>query len=421
MPLDYQAEDRLRRIALWSARFGFGPAARPRRSRRPLPLAAWMLGLGLIAIGFVAFLYWIQQSELILVLGQQDLVDKVAIAEARDDILRNTLTAIAGFAVAAALLLHFRKQRHEEYHAAQQRIADLRIQAVGQLGDESPSVRIGGLHNLERLGESHPKLRQIVLDEICSYLRLDHRMDASREDAAPNSVQIEVLGHEAEVRLIAQEILQRHLRFATREQRRRYWSHERLDLKNARLVDLDFRGCLIKEADFGGAQFRGNGASFGDAQFSGVAVFRGVEFSGIAVFWGVQFSGDAVFVDAQFSGDAYFKEAQFMDNADFFGVHFGGIASFPAAQFGGIAYFQDALFGETVYFPGAQFGETVLFGDAQFSGGTNFQATELLVRGDQQDLPPGWTYADRAESDGTWRLVPVDDLGFRRAWAESIG
>lgn len=174
MPLGDKVEGLRRAIASRSARFGLGPAAKPRGSGRPLPLAAWMLLIGLFGIGVLVYGFWDQQYELIKVLRIQDPVDEVAIAEARNDILRTTLTATAGLAAAAVLLLNFQKQRHEEYNSTQQRIADLRIQAVQQLGSASPSVRIGGLHNLERLGEAHPELRQIVLDEICSYLRLDY-------------------------------------------------------------------------------------------------------------------------------------------------------------------------------------------------------------------------------------------------------
>ncbi|WP_030161938.1 pentapeptide repeat-containing protein [Glycomyces sp. NRRL B-16210] len=346
--------------------------------------------IGLLAIGFLVYNFWDQQYELIQVLRRQDPVDEVAIAEARNDILRTTLTATAGLAAAAVLLLNFQKQRHEEYNSTQQRIADLRIQAVQQLGSASPSVRIGGLHNLERLGEAHPELRQIVLDEICSYLRLDYL--PGTEDKAPSRGKGKTdsgkgRSAESEVRLIAQEILQRHLKFKTGKQRREYWSHDRLNLKNAKLQNIDFSDCRLIELDFGGAEFTGY-AGFVGAKFGGNADFGGAKFGGNADFGGAKFGGNADFGGAEFGARAVFRDAKFTRNADFRGAKFGGNADFRDAKFGGNANFggakfaRDAVFGGAEFtgyavFEGAEFGEYAVFGGAKFGGNAEFRGAKF--------------------------------------------
>src|SRR5690606_32009648 len=133
------------------------------------------------------------------------------------------------------------------------------------LGSDNPVVRIGGLHNLERIGQLHPELRQVVLDEICSYLRLPYAPpDANSKPERMPDHQFEPVGPplaeadgdeaEGEVRLIAQEILQRHLK-PDREDL--YWDHSRLNLRNARLDDINFSSCRLTGADFSNATFTG--------------------------------------------------------------------------------------------------------------------------------------------------------------------
>jgi hypothetical protein len=124
--------------------------------------------------------------------AQQRAAAEMEIARLQAEARRNALALGAGLAALAALALAVRRQYHHERTTAksqederrrqdhveedalQRRITDARIRAVEQLGSDSPVVRIGGLHNLERIGQLHPELRQVVLDEICSYLRLPY-------------------------------------------------------------------------------------------------------------------------------------------------------------------------------------------------------------------------------------------------------
>jgi uncharacterized protein YjbI with pentapeptide repeats len=371
--------------------------------------------IGLV-VGVLVFNYYEEQSVLIDELRRADSVDEVAIAEARNDILRHTLTAAAGFAGAAVLLLNFQKQRAEEYNATQQRIADLRIQAVEQLGSDSAAVRIGGLHNLERLGESHAELRQIVLDEIGAYLRLGR-------ETTPSAVHETGPGATAdtddwrEVRLVAQEILQRHLKFQTPAQRRRYWNHTQLSLRNAvlvhadlsdtRLVNLDLTGATLHDgADFADALLKGstslqyatvNGnllfpfaivtgdfslmgavvkgrTNFGLSWFAFQADFR-AQFAGGANFSRAEFASGADFT-AEFGSGANFREAQFAGDVTFSGARFAGDANFNGARFARDALFEGAQFARDALFKGVH-ANGARFVGAQFASGANFSRAEF--------------------------------------------
>lgn len=171
---------------------------------------------------------------------------------------------------------------------------------------------------LERLGESHPELRQIVLDEICSYLRLDQRQgtDSGTPDGepGPDTTQARSAGDEAEVRLIALEILQRHLKFRTRAQRSRYWSHARINLKNAALQDLDLSDCLISEANFQGVQFHGVRASgvrgSTEARASGACSFTGTRAFGVCSSTGPRTSRACSSAGTRASGTCSFTDTR---------------------------------------------------------------------------------------------------------------
>src|SRR5690606_34303353 len=159
--------------------------------------------------------------------AQQKAAAELEIGRLRAEARRNALALGAGLAALAALALAVRRQYHHEQttvktqeDALQRRITDARVRAVEQLGSDNPAVRIGGLHNLERIGQLHPELRQVVLDEICSYLRLPYTSpdakskperlpDRQFEPVGPPSAEAdgaEAEGAEAEgeVRLIAQ-------------------------------------------------------------------------------------------------------------------------------------------------------------------------------------------------------------------------
>ncbi|WP_168801381.1 pentapeptide repeat-containing protein [Glycomyces buryatensis] len=372
--------------------------------------------------------------------GAEEAARELELARLRAEARRNALATGAGIAAMCALVLTLRRQQHVEYQQAshereaeraheqrersaeaaqddalQRRITDGRIRAVDQLGSDNPTVRIGGLHNLERIGQQHPELRQIILDEICSYLRLpykplnlpvrDQLPPRQFEPIGPPKAEDEDTEPEHEVRLIAQEILVRHLNPEIEGQ---FWEHQRLNLKNAHLQTTDFSRCNLRKVDFTGVVFDGDAvfdhsflsgmSVFENAIFKGHAAFTSATFSDASTFEGVLFQATATFIDADFGrfdvfmendnsdqhgesfevvsfkgasfgGDVDFMKANFFGGADFRGTRFSNDTRFLAATFHGDVDFVEAMFSSRATFIGTTFaGSFALFGGVVFAG-----------------------------------------------------
>ncbi|RJQ85547.1 pentapeptide repeat-containing protein [Amycolatopsis panacis] len=206
-----------------------------------------------------------------------------------------------------------------EHDAAERRITDLYVKAVEQLGADKPAVRHGGLYALERVAQENPAQRQTVVNVICAYLRapLDEKPDPA----------------ESEVRLTAQRIVSKHLRWPRQEAEPpvAFWADIDLDLRYARLVGLDFRDCRVRELDFTGASF------------SGHAVFEGLLVEGQSRFNESKFEW-ASFRKAVFSRRSWFHQSSFSTRADFSLAKFKGGASFVSAVLRPKASFYSAKF-----------------------------------------------------------------------------
>ena len=273
-------------------------------------------------------------------------------ANARLDAVRTGLAAGAGAGAAVGLMLAFRRQHHQEIatdlsdsDATERRITELYTKAVEQLGNDKAPVRLGGLYALERLAQDNPAHRQTIVNVICAYLRMPFsptaptskpEPEATEEDlgepAAGTETRTVALGdtwqQERQVRLTAQRILAEHLRgdrakdqHSTEPPSARFWPSISLDLAGATLIDLNLEGCVVADADFGGATF------------NGAAGFLGVTFNGAASFGGTTFTSDAWFGGATFSHTAVFDGATFTGGAEFNAVTFTGFARFGKATF----------------------------------------------------------------------------------------
>jgi len=335
---------------------------------------------------------------------------ELEIARLRAEARRNALATGAGFVAIAALILALRRQQHAERSTAnaeadalrrqehleraaaaaeddalQRRITDARIRAVEQLGSDNAAVRIGGLHHLERIGQQHPELRQIVLDEVCAYLRLPYspprlpvmeRLPARQFEPIgppPAKPKFDDADVEREVRLIAQEILQRHLH---RDNDTTYWEHTRLNLRNARLDSLRLAGCHLTSADFSGATFTGH-ADFKGTTFTGVGRFTSAGFTGFTEFTNAIFSDEAHFWSTRFSDFVTFERTTFTRGAYFVKSTFTNFAMFTAASFPSDADFISAVFAFAADFSNARFAKgaslnAIFRSDAVFRS-TNFQ------------------------------------------------
>ncbi|GAA2145073.1 hypothetical protein GALLR39Z86_07650 [Glycomyces algeriensis] len=333
--------------------------------------------------------YDLQMAEIESLRVPGDAKADLEIAKMRLETVRATLTVAAGIGAASALVLSFRRQQHDEFHSTQQRITELRIQAVEQLSSDNATIRIGGLYNLERLGEQHEELRQLVLDEICSYLRRPFDLVTS-PPADP----------EREVRAFAQEILQRRLK--RRIGRRNYWSHNRLDLTDAALGVVDFSDCRLRNVNFT------------RVRFNGPAKFHGTSFEGPTSFTGVVFEQLVSFFDARFDDQVDFKEAAFSSVADLSRASFSGAAWFTKARFAhevncslaefreylgftGVAVDGYANCSGTVFHSYANFSKSVFAGGAdfelaRFAGVTIFEEVAFEAHADFETVSfGGWT------------------------------
>jgi hypothetical protein len=263
--------------------------------------------------------------------------EQLEIARLRTDVIRNALTVGAGLGGLLALALSFRRQHHTEHQqrhleyvtqqaheqrerdlrqreeaakaseddALQRRITELRIQAVAQLGHDRAAVRIGGLHNLERLGSMYPELRQTVLDEICAYLRMPFDPKATKRNASET-------GQEQQVRDVALALVIRHLR----RDEGGYWEHERIDLSHAVLSNANFSYCKFRRAVFRGTEFQGT-TRFGTAHFQGFANFNRARFANNAWFTTTRFDDAVVFTSTRFEGITWFKDSQLHGDISF--------------------------------------------------------------------------------------------------------
>ncbi|MEU4081279.1 hypothetical protein DEJ45_00060 [Streptomyces venezuelae] len=234
------------------------------------------------------------------------------------DLVKLSFGVVAGAGALVALVVAYRRQCVDEEGARRDatRLHNERFtSAVSQFGDDSPAVRLGGVHALAGLADDAPsrELRQTCVDVLCAYLRLPY---AREGDVAQ--------GDEAA----------RHGYLALREVR-----HTVIRVVRDHLRLFDFTGVVFDGGDFSEAVFQAGRTNFNEAVFEGVvrferACFTGgrVSFSGIEVRRG----GTVVFDRTRFSSRVAFRQIA---------VREGGRLRFTGAHFGdgGTVDFRDSL------------------------------------------------------------------------------
>jgi uncharacterized protein YjbI with pentapeptide repeats len=362
---------RLRPLVLWvrrfAIRFDYLEVSRspdvPKQPWRPRPIRSWVLLAVFVLILIGGWCYYeLQMAEIESLRTSGDAQAELEIAKMRLDTVRATLTVAAGIGAASALVLSFRRQQHDEYHSTQQRITELRMQAVEQLSSSDHTIRRGGLYNLERLGAQHEELRELVLDEICSYLRRPYDLETTSN-----------LDPEREIRAFALEILERRLK--RKLGTRNYWSHTRLDLQNAVLPYADFRDCKLRNADFTGVRFIGR-STFERAVLQGTTLFDNAVFEGAAEFARTVVEGNVFFDETVFRARADFGYAKVTEDAAFRRARFAEHADWTLAEFGR-AEFNEALFEGSAAFEAAVFHGYTDFSQSEFRGATDFSSTRF--------------------------------------------
>ncbi|MEV7238856.1 hypothetical protein AB0N06_34590 [Streptomyces sp. NPDC051020] len=347
-------------------------------------------------------------------LAQTDSLHGAQRATARIDAIKAALTVGAGTGGAAALLLALRRQwlsehthiRQEaadqvaEFDASERRITELYTAATGQLGSDSPPVRLAGMYALERLAQDHPAHRQTVVEVYCSYLRMPFSptpppdlpesglagLSVAERAAASGAYQAASAAWEQErvVRVTAQRILTQHLFTGANRgpdpawplnpspEEPKFWPGIDLDLTGAVLLDFEFAGRRVESATFERCRFVG-GANFAYSEFVGHTDFRGARFE---------------------EGSGHFMSAWFGLRAMFRGTDFGAKeAVFDGATFTGMTFFEGAVMG----------------------GGVSFEAARALADfnrnwGAIRQLPEGWTERALAADE----VMPLLEQRFSR-------
>ncbi|WP_344458482.1 pentapeptide repeat-containing protein [Actinocorallia aurantiaca] len=374
----------------------------------PVGLALTLTFLGAAMVtGLVFWAGW----ELLGVRGLK--AEKQLSSKTLFDLVKLAFGVAAGAGALVALVVAYRRQRVDEAAALREatRLHTERFStAVGQLGETSPAVQLGGVHALAALADDAPTrdLRQSCIDVLCAYLRLpyDPEPQPFADDTNPSgnkyTEELKAFRSVREIRHTIIRLIGNHLRLDTDDPRS--WSGHDFDftdvvfdggdLHSACFTggNVSFQGCAFinGRVDFRQAEFSGGKVDFGWADFSGGRVdFRQAEFSGGKVdfdwakfsggkvdFGGAKFSGGEVSFDwTKFSGgEVDFSGADFSGGrVDFLGAELsGGEVSFLWAEFsGGKVDFRGAKFsGGEVDFLGAELsGGEIDFRQAEFSGG----------------------------------------------------
>ena len=284
------------------------------------------------------------------------------------DLLKIAFAVAVGVGGVVALVTSYRRQRIGEFAERREgaRLFNERFAtAAGQLGSESPAVRLAGVYAMAGLADDWPERRQTCVDVLCAFLRMPSGETMDEDTPVPEG---QAFRASREVRHTVIRVITAHLQPNNRRA---------TAAQDWRELNFDFTDAIFDGGDFSGAQFLTGEVSFRGAQFSDAVSFRSAKFSGAVSFGGARFShGMADFQSAEFSGGTVdFRFTDFSGGTiDFRATDFsGGTVSFGYAQFsGGTVNFSTARFSRgEVGFGGARFSRgTVDFRNVEFSGGT---------------------------------------------------
>lgn len=217
------------------------------------------------------------------------------------DLLRIVLTVVAGLGGVVLLAVNTRKQRvtEAEHGLAAQRAERERVQgfnerfgtAAEQLAHESAAVRLAGVYAMAGLADDWIDQRQVCVDVLCGYLRV--------QTAGDDHVR------EAILRVI----------------------RDRVGASTWQELDFDFTGMDFEDADFGGLRFDGT-VVFDGVLFSGeLTSFRGAKFRGTLSCHGTFFQANTT----TFAGTRFTRA-----RVEFVGAEFTGtVLDFSAAELAG--------------------------------------------------------------------------------------
>ncbi|MFG1674152.1 pentapeptide repeat-containing protein [Micromonospora sp. NPDC049282] len=314
--------------ALTARRRGQYRAAAQRRLLDYKPRHFLPTYLGVLALGGVGA--WITYNVILRVLDTSNQAQALTSA-AQLEVIKTSLTVVAGIGAGTGIYVAYRKQRAEEVNAVRgqdETYHERFSESIQKLNDPTNIIRSSSLSVLIELATVWRSGRQRCVDAICQYLRQAVQQDLMSD-----------LDHAA--------ALHRVLESARGRYRSSGWDGSTLNLSGTPIPGANLTGVRLNEATFEGCTFTG-AADFDQAIFYGRVSFR----------------------DAVFEKHASFTNAIFLDECDFHGAKFLGGANFYGAIFRERASFAHTLFQihhEALLFCNTRFGRTTFFEAVDFT------------------------------------------------------
>ncbi|MET7996304.1 hypothetical protein ABZU76_35985 [Amycolatopsis sp. NPDC005232] len=264
------------------------PSLSRRRGRIALSVVAWLIiGLAVAAVTFGGLLWFLGWPRLpgTSAFGVDQFLDLTKIA----------LSVVAGFGGVVLLAVNYRKQRvtEDEHQLAVekderetvQRFNERLGKAAEQLAHESPAVRLTAVYSLAGLADDWIDKRQVCVDVLCGYLRLEP------EEVSPGETEV----RQAILRVFRERLSPR----GVWRQHELTFDFTEVRFHNADFSDLEFAGSAV----FDRAEFRGELTTFKRTGFAGKLSCHGTLFkSDRSTFEFAQFHEGAEFVGAEFTG-----------------------------------------------------------------------------------------------------------------------
>lgn len=343
------------------------------------------------------------------------------------DVVRVSLTTIGGIGGTGYLVIRYRERASAERaekmaelarkDVEQEKAEQKLLNAVQQLGSESPQVRIAGVYSLADVADTYRgDYRQRVVNILCGYLRTPRGTwetvadtNASMDESATRKVYV---SHDGAVESTVLEVLTGHLRkrrasssssreVAQEVEDDQLWCDCTIDLHGAVIRErFDFSGTALgADVNAQGAQFLGD-VNFRDASFSCRVDFSCTTFRKYADFRSAAFDCPSDLQQARFVSNADFRDSTFrqkckfkkaaINKASFDRARFQGAAELDQVRFEQVAdyvrsEFTVAEFRKSVFSNGAQFSHALFrqhakFEDARFQGDTTTSFDGAIVQ-----------------------------------------
>ena len=292
--------------------------------------------------------------------------------------------------------------------------------AVEQLSNEKATIRLGGIYTLVGLVdewladetldlEEQQKEGQVIINNLCSYIRSPFPLATKIEDLQADTVPAGYMGdfvsdqaalrEEQDVRrAIFDEMSKRSSTFNKDNEvtvTPGIWSNFEFNFSRAPIF-YTLSNLTIEKANFFYATF------YGDARF------RWVNFINNANFFRAKFTRNTHFFRSFFTGEANFAEANFTQNANFGEAIFTQNTNFDRAIFT-----QNANFGEANFTQNANFNEANFTQNANFFRSTFNQNGEFLRTIFSHDVNFG--EVSFKEKTNFFRAVFTQNVSFRKA------